>query len=47
MLRVAIDFTFEDVEWIKEIIFCLYDRQALAVFTAEFERQLDELESEG
>jgi O-acetyl-ADP-ribose deacetylase (regulator of RNase III) len=47
MLRVAIDFTFEDVERVNEIIFCLYNRQAFDVFTAEFERQLDELESEG
>ena len=47
MLRVAIDFTFEDVEWVKDIIFCLYDQQAMTVFTTEFERQLDELESEG
>jgi len=47
MLRVAIDFTFEDVKHLKEIVFCLYDRHALDIFSEEFQRQLSELEEEG
>lgn len=46
MLRVAIDFTFEDVVHLKIIVFCLYDRKALGIFEAELQRQLEELEDE-
>lgn len=46
MLRVAIDFTFEDVTHLKTILFCLYDRKALNVFETELQRQLEELEDE-
>ena len=46
MLRVAIDFTFEDIKHLKEIIFCLYDSHAFNTFAGEFQRQLSELEDE-
>ncbi len=46
MLRVAIDFTFEDVEHLRRIILCLYDKKAFDTFVREFERQLAELENE-
>jgi O-acetyl-ADP-ribose deacetylase (regulator of RNase III) len=46
MLRVAIDITFEEFVSLKEIRFCLYDQRALRIFTAEFEKQLVELDDE-
>lgn len=46
MLRVAIDFTFEEVSHLKTIILCLYDSQAFAIFTREFKVQLSQLEDE-
>lgn len=46
MLRVAIDFTFEDVEHLKTIILCLYDRHAFDTFKREFQQQLAELDEE-
>lgn len=46
MLRVAIDFTYEDIEHLKQIIFCLYDERAFSVFAREFRQQLSELEDE-
>lgn len=46
MLRVAIDFTYEDIENLKQIIFCLYDNHAFSVFAREFRQQLAELEDE-
>ncbi|MFC1959424.1 macro domain-containing protein [Chloroflexota bacterium] len=46
MLRVAIDITFEEFQHLQTILFCLYDKHAFEIFTAEFERQLAELEDE-
>ena len=46
MLRVAIDYTFEEPKHLKLITFCLFDERALKMFTQEFERQLTDLENE-
>ncbi|MBN1966240.1 MAG: macro domain-containing protein [Anaerolineae bacterium] len=46
MLRVAIDFTFEEIERVRLIIFCLYDRHAFEVFVREFRQQLAKLADE-
>ncbi len=46
MLRVIIDMTFEDLQNLKEIRFCLFDATAFSLFTAEFGRQLSALEDE-
>jgi O-acetyl-ADP-ribose deacetylase (regulator of RNase III) len=46
MLRVIIDYTYEDLESLNHIIVCLYDARALNVFVAEFETKLSELEDE-
>lgn len=43
MLRVIIDYTFEDLAALKRIIMCLYDAQAYRIFADELKRQLDEL----
>lgn len=44
MLRVVIDFTFEDLAHLNHIILCLYDQRAYDIFFAELQRQLSELE---
>lgn len=44
MLRVVIDYTFEDLTHLQQVIICLYDAPALDVFRAEFERQLAALD---
>ncbi len=43
MLRVIFDYTFEDLETLRHVIVCLYDARAMAIFEAEFERKLAEL----
>ena len=44
MLRVIIDFTFEQPTALKQIIMCLYDDHAYRVFEAELKRQIDALD---
>ncbi|MBN2303020.1 MAG: macro domain-containing protein [Anaerolineae bacterium] len=44
MLRVIIDYTFEDLNSLKRAIVCLYDARAFNIFTAEFRRKLAELD---
>jgi O-acetyl-ADP-ribose deacetylase (regulator of RNase III) len=46
MLRVIIDYTFEDLQHLKRILMCLYDDRAFAIFKAEFERKLQQLKDE-
>ncbi len=46
ILRVAIDFTFEDVSHLKTITLCLYDSQAFTIFSNEFHAQLSQLKDE-
>lgn len=46
MLRVIIDYTFEDLASLNHVIVCLYDQRAFDVFAAEFKKQLDELARE-
>jgi O-acetyl-ADP-ribose deacetylase (regulator of RNase III) len=46
MLRVIIDYTYEDLDNLNYIIVCLYDAHAFDVFVAEFETKLNELEQE-
>ena len=43
MLRVIIDYTFEDLESLEHVIVCLYDETAFNVFAAEFEKKRAEL----
>jgi O-acetyl-ADP-ribose deacetylase (regulator of RNase III) len=40
MLRVIIDYTFEDLQSLDHIIVCLYDDRALNIFAAEFGKKL-------
>ena len=40
MLRVIIDYTFEDLQSLEHIIVCLYDDRAFNIFAAEFEKKL-------
>ncbi len=46
MLRVIFDYTFEDLENLEHVIVCLYDDRAFGVFSAEFQKKLQELENE-
>lgn len=46
MLRVIIDYTFEDLDYLDQVIVCLYDQQAFDIFAAEFARKLDQLADE-
>jgi len=43
MLRVLIDYTFEDLRSLKQVIVCLYDAHAYRVFEAAFREKLREL----
>ncbi len=43
MLRVIIDYTFEDLASLKRIVMCLYNGQAYRIFADELKKQLDEL----
>ncbi|NDJ76580.1 MAG: macro domain-containing protein [Chloroflexi bacterium] len=43
MLRVIIDYTFEELEHLTHVVVCLYDSQAFDVFAAEFAKKLEEL----
>jgi O-acetyl-ADP-ribose deacetylase len=47
MLRVIIDYTFEDLIFLKHVILCLYDARAYAIFEREFIKQLDALQESG
>ncbi|MBI5958190.1 MAG: macro domain-containing protein [Chloroflexi bacterium] len=46
MLRVVIDYTFEELQHLKHILVCLYDDRAFAIFKTEFERKLQQLKDE-
>lgn len=46
MLRVIIDYTFEDLHALQQVIVCLYDEQAYRIFTEQFEQKLDALRRE-
>jgi O-acetyl-ADP-ribose deacetylase (regulator of RNase III) len=46
MLRVIIDYTFEELEYLRHVVVCLYDVPAYTVFAAEFQRKLEELRNE-
>lgn len=40
MLRVILDFTYEELHHLRQIIVCLYDAPAFDTFQAELQRQL-------
>ncbi len=40
MMRVIVDFTFEELSSLKRIVVCLYDTAAYRVFVAAFEKEL-------
>ncbi len=44
MLRVIIDYTFEDLESLRLVIICLYDDRAFHIFEAEFQKKLQEIQ---
>ncbi len=46
MLRVIIDYTFEDLENLERIVVCLYDAPAFQIFMRELDKKLEELEDE-
>ena len=41
MLRVAIDYTFEDLKHLNQIVLCLFGEYALNTFSRELERKLE------
>jgi len=43
MLRVIIDYTFEDLEALRWVIICLYDERAFRIFESEFHKKLHEI----
>jgi O-acetyl-ADP-ribose deacetylase (regulator of RNase III) len=43
MLRVIVDYTFEDLHSLRQIIVCLYDTAAFGIFAAEFEQKRHEV----
>lgn len=47
MLTQIIDFTFEDLRYLRAIIVCLDNPTAYDVFCDEFARQIDELKKSG
>ena len=46
MLRVIVDYTFEDLRNLERVVVCLYDKHAFDIFVAEFQRKLQELKDE-
>ncbi len=46
MLRVILDYTYEDLESLEQVIVCLYDDRAFGIFEATFQQKLEEIESE-
>lgn len=44
MIRVIVDFTFEQLSSLKRIIMCLYDDRAYQIFVAALQKQLDGLD---
>lgn len=47
MITKIIDFTFENLKTVRELILCLDDETAMAVFRTELLRQLQELKDTG
>lgn len=47
MLTQIVDFTFEDLKYLRTVIVCLDTPLAFDVFKAEFDRQLQELKESG
>jgi O-acetyl-ADP-ribose deacetylase (regulator of RNase III) len=43
MLRVIVDYTYEDLESLRHIVVCLYDERAFSVFRSAFEDNLADL----
>ncbi len=46
MLRVIVDFTYEELQHLRRIVVCLYDDRAFAIFQNELRPKLDELQDE-
>lgn len=47
MLTQIIDFTFEDLKYLRTVILCVVDIVAFEAFQREFERQLGDLKESG
>ncbi|HML21263.1 MAG TPA: macro domain-containing protein [Aggregatilinea sp.] len=45
MLRVILDYTYEDLENLEQVIVCLYDDRAFGIFEDTFSRKLEQLQS--
>jgi O-acetyl-ADP-ribose deacetylase len=43
MLRVILDYTFEDLAHLRQIVVCLYDADAFEVFGKAFRKKLQEI----
>lgn len=46
MLRVIIDHTFEELDYLEHIVICLYDASAFHIFVSEFQKKLQEMQNE-
>jgi O-acetyl-ADP-ribose deacetylase (regulator of RNase III) len=46
MLRVIVDYTYEDLDHLERIVVCLYDKHAFDIFAVEFRRKLQKLKDE-
>jgi O-acetyl-ADP-ribose deacetylase (regulator of RNase III) len=46
MLRVILDYTFEDLTHLRQIVVCLYDADAFEVFGIAFRKKLQEIQNE-
>ena len=47
MLNEIVDFTFENLKYLRKVMICLDSARALKVFTDEFDRIIHELKSSG
>jgi O-acetyl-ADP-ribose deacetylase (regulator of RNase III) len=47
MLERAVDFTFEELEYVEKIMLCTPDEAMYTIFSREFERQIRDLRESG
>lgn len=47
MITRIIDFTFENLKYLRTVVICLHNLQALEVFRTEFQRQIKNLRETG
>lgn len=44
MMRVIVDYTYEDLQHLTRIVICLYDERAFSVFARELRAKLDDVQ---